>query len=111
MHWGAMRSSRALGLTIGLKPWAPAADIASEQGRLIASGALAKALDSQLASNQPQNARVRIGLSFRDREGRYCRSFDSGALAGKIGRGSGRERGCPSVKVSGVAVSLKKKQQ
>jgi len=90
IHWGAIAASLALGLTIGLKPWTPAADIASRQGRLVASGALAKALDSQLASNQPQNAEVRIGLSFRDREGRYCRSFARGALAGIGCRDDGR---------------------
>lgn len=90
IHWGAIAASLALGLAIGLKPWMPAADVASGRGGLVASGALAQALDSQLASNQPQNAEVRIGLSFRDREGRYCRSFDSGALAGIGCREDGR---------------------
>lgn len=82
MHWGAIAASLALGLTIGLKPWTPTADVATEQGALVASGPLARALDTQLASNQPPGAGVRIGLSFRDREGRFCRSFESGALDG-----------------------------
>lgn len=90
MHWGAIAASLALGLTIGLKPWMPAADVASERGALVASGPLARALDTQLASNQPQDAAVRIGLSFRDRGGRYCRSFESGALAGIGCRDGGR---------------------
>lgn len=90
MHWGAIAASLALGLTIGLKPWMPAADVATERGALVASGPLAHALDTQLASNQPQDADVRVGLSFRDRDGRYCRSFESGALDGIGCRSDGR---------------------
>lgn len=36
--------------------------------------ALAQALSSQLASAQPAPARVQIGVSFRSRDGTYCRS-------------------------------------
>lgn len=82
IHWGAIAASLVLGLTIGLRPWMPAADVADAGGTLVASGALAEALDTQLASNQPADAMVRIGLSFRDRKGRYCRSFEGGSLAG-----------------------------
>jgi len=92
IHWGAIAASLALGLTIGLKPWMPAADVATEQGTLVASGPLARTLDTQLASNQPQNVgiRIRIGLSFRDREGRYCCSFESATLDGIGCRDDGR---------------------
>lgn len=38
-----------------------------------ASGALAHALDQQLSGGE--DAGVRVGLSFRDRDGRYCRTF------------------------------------
>lgn len=82
LHWGAIAASLLLGLTIGLRPWVPAADVTGAGGALVASGALAQALDTQLASNQPADAAVRIGLSFRDREGRYCRSFDGAAVTG-----------------------------
>ncbi|MBN8842506.1 MAG: anti-sigma factor [Sphingomonadales bacterium] len=82
IHWGAIAASLALGLTVGLQPWMPAADVTSANGTLVASGTLAKALDTQLASNQPANATVRIGLSFRDRDGSYCRSFQAKDLAG-----------------------------
>ena len=82
VHWGAVAASLALGLTIGLRPWMPAADVNETNGTLVASGALAGALDTQLASNQPDDATVRIGLSFRDGRGRYCRSFETGELAG-----------------------------
>jgi len=82
IHWGAIAASLVLGLTIGLRPWMPAADVATEGRTLIAAGALADALDTQLASNQPGDAAVRVGLSFEDQAGRYCRSFESRSLAG-----------------------------
>lgn len=81
-HWGAIAAALVLGLTIGLKPWTTTADVASANGTLIASGALAAALDNQLASNQPASADMRIGLSFRDRQGRICRSFAGRDLSG-----------------------------
>ena len=56
--------------------------MATENGALIASGTLAKALDTQLASNQPGDAAVRIGLSFEDQAGRYCRTFEGKTLSG-----------------------------
>lgn len=82
LHWGALAASLALGLTIGLRPWAPVADVSNVNGALVASGKLAASLETQLASNQPDDAPVRIGLSFRDRDGRICRSFESQDLDG-----------------------------
>jgi hypothetical protein len=90
IHWGAIAASLVLGLTIGLRPWMPAADVATEGGTLIAAGQLAMALDTQLASNQPGDAAVRIGLSFEDKAGRYCRSFESRTLDGIGCREGGR---------------------
>lgn len=81
-HWGAMAASLALGLTIGLGPLSPDGPVATEKGALIASGSLAKALDTQLASNQLVDSSIRIGLSFKSKDGRYCRTFDGSALAG-----------------------------
>jgi len=90
IHWGAIAASLVLGLTIGLRPWMPAADVADAGGTLVASGALAEALETQLASDQPADAAVHIGISFRDRKGRYCRSFEGGSLAGIGCREEGR---------------------
>lgn len=90
IHWGALAASLVLGLTIGLKPWAPAADVAGANGRLVAAGGLADALDTQLASNQPADVEVRIGLSFRDKQGRMCRSFEGRDLSGIGCRDDGR---------------------
>ena len=56
--------------------------VASRDGQLVAHGGLERALDVQLASAQPQDAQVRIGVTFRDTGGALCRSFDSADLAG-----------------------------
>lgn len=90
LHWGAIAASLVLGLTIGLKPWTPAADVTHLNGMLVASGSLADTLDTQLASSQPANANVRIGLSFRDKLGRICRSFEGRDLSGIGCRDEGR---------------------
>lgn len=55
-----------------------------------AEGDVALALDRQLVVSQPADAPVRILLSFRDGEGRFCRGFSSRAQAGiacRDGRG------------------------
>lgn len=90
LHWGAVAASLALGLTLGLKPWMPAADVTHANGALLATGALAHVLDTQLASNQSARADMRVGLSFRDRQGRICRSFESRDLSGIGCREDGR---------------------
>jgi hypothetical protein len=82
LHWGAVAASLLLGLTIGIQPWMPAPHVAVGHGSLIAAGSLAKALDTQLASDQSGGAAVRIGRSFADRTGRFCRSFESQMLSG-----------------------------
>lgn len=89
-HWGAIAASLVLGLTLGLRPWAPAPDVTGANGMLVASGGLADALDTQLASNQPANADIRIALSFRDKQGRTCRSFEGPDLSGIGCRDGGR---------------------
>ena len=91
-EWTAMAASLVLG---GLIVWQVgvrnAGDVTARGGALVASGDLAKALDSQLASNQPEDAAVRIGVSFKTRDGGYCRSFvaRSSSAAGLACRGEG----------------------
>jgi len=82
IHWGVIAASLVLGLTIGLRPWMPAADVATDNGTLVAAGSLADALETQLASNQASDTAVRIGLTFEDKAGRYCRSFETSTLDG-----------------------------
>lgn len=47
-----------------------------------AGGALAQALDNQLAATQGAETPVRILLSFRDAEGRFCRGYASRSESG-----------------------------
>lgn len=60
----------------------PHGDLAIENGRTLARGDMARALDTQLASTQPDTASVRIGVTFRDKAQRLCRSFERGATGG-----------------------------
>lgn len=75
--WGSIAASLIVGALIGYgyQPKAPAAMIASIDGRLLAQGILAEQLTSQIASEQ-SNSPVDIGLSFRSAN-RVCRTFTS----------------------------------
>ena len=57
-----------------------------------ADGALAEALDTQLASAPAAAADTRIGTTFRDGEGRLCRTFDGAEIAGFACRDGGAWR-------------------
>jgi len=84
----ALAASLVLGLALGRTLLAPAGGpIRIEHGTMVAQGPLAGALDMQLASAQPADAPVRIGLSFAAADGRLCRTFHSAALSGLACRG------------------------
>lgn len=84
-EWGAMAASVAIGVVLGamlldgarlsVPGIGPAADIAADEAGLRARGALAHALQDQLAASQPADAPVRIGVSFVSTSGEFCRSF------------------------------------
>lgn len=75
-EWAAMAASVVLGVVVSWKLLAPDPTlIAPQGGHLVARGALAAALDQQLASKQSGSEAVLIGLSFRTNTGNYCRSF------------------------------------
>lgn len=71
----------AMGLVIGVM-LNPPSDIANTSDGLVAHGALAAALDNKLASARYSGQGPRIGISFRNHDGRDCRTFTSGNLAG-----------------------------
>lgn len=81
MWSGALAASLALGLVLGTQLPHESGSIVREDGRLIASGDLDKALSNQLASAD-QDAPVRVLLSFQRSDGQYCRGFEDGATAG-----------------------------
>ncbi len=78
----SIAASLAVGLMAGIvvqRLAAPGAVTEFHDGTLLARGALAQALNEQLASSPVPGAAVRVGLSFRSRSGNYCRTF---ALSG-----------------------------
>jgi hypothetical protein len=86
-EWGAIAASLVLGGLISWTLLAPSAPMMTASGSsLVARGALASALDRQLASTQLESDPVWIGLSFQTRDGHICRSFELRA-AGTAGLG------------------------
>jgi hypothetical protein len=76
-EWTAMAASLLVGVFlswrfVGSDGSSPV--VADDEG-LLARGELALALDRQLASTQAGDERVLIGLTFKARDGNYCRSF------------------------------------
>ncbi len=65
----------ACGLVLGIWFRAPSDFQTSSGGQVLAQGELAAALTDRLASAGTPKTGARIGVSFRDRGGRNCRSF------------------------------------
>jgi hypothetical protein len=74
-QWAALAASLTTGLFIGiLLTRGPAAPYEETAAGLVARNELDAALTARLATSS-QAADIRIGISFRDREGDYCRTF------------------------------------
>jgi hypothetical protein len=74
----AVAGSLAVGLLLGLLVERVLPDGTLTQyrdGALFAHGALADALDEQVGSTPLLGSSVRIGLSYKGKEGHYCRTF------------------------------------
>ena len=80
--WGAIAASLVAGLLLGQLVPRAGSDLAFEGGTAVAQGSLERALDTQLASTQGAQAPVRIGITFRDRAGALCRTFETGTTGG-----------------------------
>jgi hypothetical protein len=84
-QWAAMAACLVVGVAAGVAMTRYAGPqpgpLAARDGVLTATGPLETALTSQLAS---QTGPVKVGLTFRTADGRYCRTFQSEAdrLAG-----------------------------
>ena len=90
MNFGAIAATLAVGMIAGQMVDLSGGPVSSRDGQLIAKAGLKEALDVQLASAQPTDAKVRIGVTFRDPAGAFCRSFDSADLAGIACRTEGK---------------------
>ena len=87
MQWGALAASFAFGALVWhfgsrLNSNGP---INENHGEFVASGGLEKALDGQLVADQNPSAAVQIGVSFRSRQGSYCRTFRLRGTTGAAG--------------------------
>jgi hypothetical protein len=94
-HWSAVGAALVAGVLAGGFGWhvwqgeAELASLSGAEGALVAQGRLASALTAQLASPGP-SGRVRIGISFLAKDGKYCRSFVMDTTAGLACRDGGR---------------------
>lgn len=78
----------AVGIVAGsLVPDRSTGPVQVQGGRIYAAATLDKALDTQLASAPTGD--IRIGLTFRDRAGRICRSFTGPSSSGLACRDNG----------------------
>lgn len=86
---GAMAATLVLGLVVGqLVGGRSGAPIEARGGVLVAAASLDQALDKELASAGTDGP-VRVGLTFRDRQGAICRSFTGEAGQGLACRADG----------------------
>ena len=76
-YWGAIAASFVVGAVVwhfGAQLYAPG-PLDERDGELLASGALDRALSTQLVKDQDVQSAVHIGVSFRSKDGNYCRTF------------------------------------
>jgi len=83
-QWGGMAACVVLGVLLGthITGQKTDSDLGLHQGELLAGGAIARALTTQLASEPQADASVAVQLSFIDKHDGYCRTFSTTALAG-----------------------------
>jgi hypothetical protein len=81
-QWAAMAATLAIGVVagqfVGDRSGGP---VEARDGMLVAAASLDRGLDVELAS-AGNNGRVRVGLTFRDRDGSICRSFTNDGASG-----------------------------
>jgi hypothetical protein len=68
----ALLTGAAVGRTVTL---APASDVTTLAGRMLAGGTLANALSEQSGGVEPLHSEVLVGLSYLAKTGVYCRTF------------------------------------
>ncbi len=81
--WAGMAACLVVGLAIGRLALPASTGLDGEGEALVARGALARALDSQAAADV--SGPIRIGLTFRDHGGAYCRTFMPNGREGLAG--------------------------
>ena len=85
----AMAATLALGMVVGNQLTGdPSGPVQVEAGRLVAGAELGSALYARLGS-APAGGGPRIGMTFRDRSGAICRTFEHQAASGLACREGG----------------------
>ena len=89
MPWAAAAASLLVGVIAGRMALPDSGPLVAKDGALVARGQLASALTNNLAA---QPGVVKVGLTLKTADGRYCRTFQSGAdrLAGLACRQDGQ---------------------
>jgi hypothetical protein len=88
-EWTSIAASLVVGVLAGRAMLPSAGDgrngiiATGPDGRVVASGTLAQALSEQLSSED--GSEIDIGLTFRDKSGEYCRTFDAGGASAVVG--------------------------
>jgi hypothetical protein len=90
-EWGATAACLVLGVALGLggASFVPGGSddviVRRADGVLVARGALDRVLTESLAADGGASPGLAVGLSFKARDGRYCRSFVTGAVTASAG--------------------------
>lgn len=81
--WVGLAACLVVGLAVGRLAQPSPGGLDGDGRMLVATGSLARALDRQTAADA--SGPIRIGLSFRDKEGTYCRTFQPNGREGLAG--------------------------
>lgn len=84
-QWAAMAATLVVGIALGTVVGAGGESrplVAVEGGQMVAVATLDQTLTRQLASLDQQGVATRIGLTFRNQQGRLCRTFSGSAASG-----------------------------
>jgi len=84
----AVAASLVVGLLAGvlIQRFSASGDLTElHEGTLLARGALTRALNEQLASNASGGGAVQVGLSFKAKNGHFCRTFAINAASSLAG--------------------------
>lgn len=82
-EWGAIAASLIIGILAGRSALQPSQSdlFATVENGIVARGELSAALTDRVGGS-PEDAAVRVGLSFQDKRGQYCRTFTTTSAAG-----------------------------
>jgi Putative zinc-finger len=93
LQWGSLAASFVSGALLwqfGAREYL-SGPVVARNGELVAAGALARALSSQLSAEQAPGTPVQIGVSFLAKGGDYCRTFQLRGAPGIAGLACQRE--------------------